>query len=264
LPGYFIGSEVIASELNDVTSFKSMAISASTGLPINSIMLSRTSFAQTLISAQLFSDSLNEKSEILKLLGNQNLLVIKDKSDNQYYYIGSKSKYLFSDENLHYLVLNAQNLKSSNYKVSGNEFVIQSEGKTTTDNRFVNYQKSITIDEVTQSIYSNDHNTDTAIYCNYLIKASNKEHLPRLYLKEYDSNMNLIKKTEFKPTDLSNNTIDYIRLKKCFSIKAESKKVEIVVDSKNTDLKSVIISNFDAKFLIKENNKNISVDNYPL
>jgi hypothetical protein len=264
LPGYFIGSEVIASELNDVTSFKSMAISASTGLPINSIMLSRTSFAQTLISAQLFSDSLNEKSEILKLLGNQKLLVVKDKSDTQYYYIESKSKYLFSDENLHYFVLNAQNLKSFNYKVSGNEFIINSEGKTTKDNRFVNYQKSITIDEVTQSIYSNDNNTDTTIYCNYLIKASNKEHLPRLYLKEYDSNMNLIKKTEFKPTELSNNTIDYIRLKKSFSIQVESKKIEIVVDSKSTDLKSVIISNFDASFLIKENNKNISVDNYPL
>jgi hypothetical protein len=264
LPGYFIGSEVIASELNDVTSFKSMAISASTGLPINSIMLSRTSFAQTLISAQLFSDSLNEKSEILKLLGNQKLLVIKDKSDTQNYYIESKSKYLFSDESLHYFVLNAQNLISSNYKVSGNEFIINSEGKTTKDNRFVNYQKSITIDEVTQSIYSNDNNTDTTIYCNYLIKASNKEHLPRLYLKEYDSNMNLIKKTEFKPTELSNNTIDYIRLKKSFSIQVESKKIEIVVDSKSTDLKSVIISNFDASFLIKENNKNISVDNYPL
>ena len=264
LPGYFIGSEVIASELNDVTSFKSMAISASTGLPINSIMLSRTSFAQTLISAQLFSDSLNEKSEILKLLGNQKLLVIKDKSDTQNYYIESKSKYLFSDESLHYFVLNAQNLISSNYKVSGNEFIINSEGKTTKGNRFVNYQKSITIDEVTQSIYSNDNNTDTTIYCNYLIKASNKEHLPRLYLKEYDSNMNLIKKTEFKPTELSNNTIDYIRLKKSFSIQVESKKIEIVVDSKSTDLKSVIISNFDASFLIKENNKNISVDNYPL
>ncbi len=264
LPGYFIGSEVIASELNNLTSFKSMAISSSSGLPISSIMLSRTSFNQTLISAQLYSDSLINKAEILKLLGIQKLLVIKDKLDTQNYFIESKSKYLFSDENLHYYVLNAQNLKSSKYKSNGTEFVIQSEGKNIIDNHIVNYQKSLTIDDVNQTIYLNDNNVDTIIYCNYLIKASNKEHLPRLYLKEYDSNMNLIKKTEFKPTELSNNTIDYIRLKKSFSIKAESKKVEIVVDSKNTDLRSIIISNFDAKFLIKENNKNISVDNYPL
>ncbi len=264
LPGYFIGSEVIASELNDVTSFESMAISASTGLPINSIMLSRTSFNQTLISAQLFSDSLVNKSEILKLLGNQKLLVIKDKADTHQYNIESKSKYLFSDDILHYFVLNAQDLKSSNYKISGEEFVINKEGRITVDNHFVDYQKAITIDDKNQIIYSITNNTDTNIYCNYLIKASNQEHLPRLYLKEYDSNMNLLKKTEFKPTDLSNNTIDYIRLKKSFSIQAESRKVEIVVDSKNTDLKSIIISNFDASFLIKENNKIISVDNYIL
>ena len=264
LPGYFIGSEVIASELNDVTSFESMAISASTGLPINSIMLSRTSFNQTLISAQLFSDSLVNKREILKLLGNQKLLVIKDKEDTHHYYIESKSKYLFSNKRLHFFELNAQDLKPSNYKVSGNEIVINKEGKTTIDNRFVNYQKALTINDANQIIYTNTNNIDTSIYCNYLINASNKEHLPRLYLKEYDSNMNLLKKTEFKPTDLTNNTIDYIRLKKRFSIQAESKKIEIVVDSKNTDLKSIIISNFDASFLIKENNKIISVDNYSL
>ncbi len=264
LPGYFIGSEVIASELNDVTSFESMAISASTGLPINSIMLSRTSFNQTLISAQLFSDSLVNKREILKLLGNQKLLVIKDKEDTHHYYIEKKSKYLFSNERLHFFELNAQDLNPSNYKVSGKEIVINKEGKTTIDNRFVNYQKALTINDANQIIYTNTNNIDTSIYCNYLIKASNKEHLPRLYLKEYDSNMNLLKKTEFKPTDLTNNTIDYIRLKKSFSIQAESKKIEIVVDSKNTDLKSIIISNFDASFLIKENNKIISVDNYSL
>ena len=94
-------------------------------------MLSRTSFNQTLISAQLFSDSLVNKREILKLLGNQKLLVIKDKEDTHHYYIEKKSKYLFSNERLHFFELNAQDLKPSNYKVSGNEIVIIKEGKTT-------------------------------------------------------------------------------------------------------------------------------------
>lgn len=264
LPGYFIGSEVIASDLNDLTSFKSMAISARARLPINSVMLSRTSFYQTLISAQLFSDSLNDKSEILKLLGSKKLLVIKDKLDKQYYFIESKSKYLFSDENLHYFVLNAQDLNTSTYHIDGNELVVDKEGTVKYNNSFVVYQKSKVIDESSQIIYDKKNNTDSILYFNYLIKASNKEHLPRLYLKEYDEKLNLIKKTEFKPTELSNNTVDYIRLKKKFSIMPESKKVEVWVDSKNTDLKNLLISNTDQLVLIKDNDKYIAVDNFEL
>lgn len=264
LPGYFIGSEVIASELNDLTSFKSMAISARAGLPINSVMLSRTSFHQTLISAQLFSDSLNDKSEILKLLGSKKILVIKDKNDQQNYFIENKSSYLFSDEHLHYYVLNAQDLRTPNYHINGNELLVNKEGLTNYTNSFVVYQKSKQIDEGNQIIYEKPDNKDSVLYFNYLIKASNKEHLPRLYLNEYDKNSNLIKKTEFKPTELSNNTVDYIRLKKKFSLMPESKKIEVWVDSKNTDLKNILISNSDQMLLIKENDKYLSVDNFDL
>ena len=120
------------------------------------------------------------------------------------------------------------------------------------------------IDESNQIIYEKKNNIDSVLYFNYLIKASNKEHLPRLYLKEYDENLNLIKKTEFKPTELSNNTVDYIRLKKKFLIMPESKKVEVLVDSKNTDLKNLLISNTDQLVLIKDNDKYIAVDNFEL
>jgi ferritin-like metal-binding protein YciE len=76
-------------------------------------------------------------------------------------------------------------------------------------------------------------------------------------IKELTAIARLIEKREELISDL-NQEIIYV------GGDIESKKIEIVVDSKSTDLKSVIISNFDASFLIKENNKNISVDNYPL
>ncbi|MBN1119241.1 MAG: hypothetical protein JXA77_18670 [Bacteroidales bacterium] len=104
IPYYHVGSEVYWISGNNNVERASFIVSWKTGLPLTSVMLSRTSISQTIESLQWIYEPLKPNSIIKKLPNRKDLLVLRVKNSSireGEWRIINKSKLLYEDNKIY-------------------------------------------------------------------------------------------------------------------------------------------------------------------
>jgi hypothetical protein len=249
IPIYLIGSEVIGIH-NDETGivFQSMKISAQTGLPIGSTMLSRTSLSQTIKLASFVSDSLLSKENYLKDINSKKFLLISKKQEltEAEQELLVLSTFLFTDElGFNYYTLDPLRIKEKNYKIDGTEFIANKEGKNILGKHdwyyWQSYGEGKFFTKENSELYKGDVWGDGNYECSFWLKLSNKHIAPRLVFESFDKTNNLIEKKSFDCGVFSNVDGNWLRVENRFSYSEKEGSIRFSLITQGDTIKNLLI-----------------------